>query len=928
MKRLTMNQVATANLKHNRKAYLSLAIGIFLAVYLACAAVLCVNGTLEAKEEQMARRVGWADTLLVHNTLATAATDDDLRNTGFFDRIGHVYVTAGVKDTEVFFGYYDETADELMYRQCVEGRMPEAVGEIAAERSALDKLELEDAVIGDTFTFEMQPFGGLSQKRTYTLVGILNEQTAYLDHSSWYDVGYGTVKFPAVLTVPQEPAYAVGSPIVHRVMTNRPLVTLTEIQELENDKFSLSSCSRVSRVTGRAKPYDTLASDAAEKTQQVIVWVLLGGALMLSTCVAISSAMESMLAQKTEDIGMLRAVGATKRQIRRLFGRDAWLLALTALPVGMALGCLTCWLISCFAPGEMLFRPRVWLLLPVLALSLLCVLFSSMMPLRRASRQLPMGVLRDTDTLRRARRFRSHKSFEGTQLIASRQFRLHPMRQAGSACMVALMLVCMVLLGEMLLNINWSAMRDQVAFNLSTPWDSSYSYEPFIKIKRDNKGLTENDARQLRALPMVSGISTSSETKAVLLFNGPVPGYFKTYSLLFPTHDGGTHKVDVSAIPWDTNYLSLTDTSTVEDFSDEFSYQSAVTDQRQMRVLQRVSGVTETLLPVRVIIALRDDRDLTKNVVDGEIDMDALDEGREVLIYAPSQCVKASVDGYIADTLMDDEIDPDQWDMVIYNDYFHAGQTLNMMQLFGETPDWFWNGSDESQMERYYSEMETSSFTTKVGAVLQGSVGFGNTRLYSLCLITTEKGAAALGIRSNGIESVSVRLTGDPDPATEEMLESAIKRIGMRRDMEFVNQLASNREFRAYQTRVLTLFGGMVLLFFAVSVSMQVTNASRRIRADERMVGTLRAVGADERALMRCYRFPVIVSAICGFALATGVYLLMALLFPNMFFSYHIGLLPIALGMAALNTLCSIAGVRRQLHRVVNKSIIENIREL
>ena len=34
MKRLTMNQVAKASLKANKKAYLSLAIGIFLAVYL------------------------------------------------------------------------------------------------------------------------------------------------------------------------------------------------------------------------------------------------------------------------------------------------------------------------------------------------------------------------------------------------------------------------------------------------------------------------------------------------------------------------------------------------------------------------------------------------------------------------------------------------------------------------------------------------------------------------------------------------------------------------------------------------------------------------------------------------------------------------------------------------------------------------------
>ncbi len=40
MKRLTMNQVAAASLKANKKAYFSLSVGIFLAVYLCSASVL------------------------------------------------------------------------------------------------------------------------------------------------------------------------------------------------------------------------------------------------------------------------------------------------------------------------------------------------------------------------------------------------------------------------------------------------------------------------------------------------------------------------------------------------------------------------------------------------------------------------------------------------------------------------------------------------------------------------------------------------------------------------------------------------------------------------------------------------------------------------------------------------------------------------
>ena len=317
-------------------------------------------------------------------------------------------------------------------------------------------------------------------------------------------------------------------------------------------------------------------------------------------------------------------------------------------------------------------------------------------------------------------------------------------------------------------------MRDQAAFTLTAPWDASFSPEPFVKAKKDNQGLTENDVRQLPDLPMVSSVTGSTETMAVLRFGAPVPAYFKTYPLYFPKQDGGRGVTTVFVTSADTNYLSYTDTATVEDFAGEFSYESAAIEHGQMRVLQQVCGVTENLMPVRVIIAPINSAELAKNVPEGEIDLTAVDEGREVLIYAPTLCVKASMDGYQSDTIYtDDQIDPEQWDMVIRNDYFRAGQTLDMMQLFGEMPDWSWNSTDESQLERYYGEMETTVFTTKVGAVLQGTIRISNTRPYSMCLITTEKGAAALGLRSNGIEQVSIRLTGDPDPATEELLESA-----------------------------------------------------------------------------------------------------------------------------------------------------------
>ena len=91
MKRLTINQVAKANIRINKKAYTSLFLGILMAVYLATATSLCAWGTIRSHEEHMADRVGWMDMFLLGNEIAT---DEQLRRSGFFEEIGHVTVDA------------------------------------------------------------------------------------------------------------------------------------------------------------------------------------------------------------------------------------------------------------------------------------------------------------------------------------------------------------------------------------------------------------------------------------------------------------------------------------------------------------------------------------------------------------------------------------------------------------------------------------------------------------------------------------------------------------------------------------------------------------------------------------------------------------------------------------------------------------------
>ena len=193
-----------------------------------------------------------------------------------------------------------------------------------------------------------------------------------------------------------------------------------------------------------------------------------------------------------------------------------------------------------------------------------------------------------------------------------------------------------------------------------------------------------------------------------------------------------------------------------------------------------------------------------------------------------------------------------------------------------------------------------------------------------------EKGLRALGFAPTQPTYVRITLTGEVDQTTEEAIQRRLETIASRAGMEVKNRMANARENARRQRQTELVLLGVIILFFAVAVSMQVSSASRRIRADQRMIGTLRAVGADEKALMGCYRLPLLVTTAAGLLLALCLFILMGTAAYHYFLAGHhlVLMLPLMICMAALCALCCMAGIRGRLRQVLSKSVVENIREL
>ena len=244
-----------------------------------------------------------------------------------------------------------------------------------------------------------------------------------------------------------------------------------------------------------------------ELMELISMAAVLAGALILSCGIGISGAMDGVLSKRREEIGVLRALGATRRQIRRMFGRENLILALLVSPVAMAAGCIAVWILSLMMPNWVRFGLKLWLILPIIAFSVVTILLSGYLPLVRASRLMPMSVIRDTQMLRRSKKVKSKTIFSAPRLMAARQVRLNPTRQLGTSCLIGLMLLCCALLCSLIAGFRFYAIQDFATFRIA---DDGSSMGTYVELYT-REPMSSQSIRQIKGLDHVEYIELERE---------------------------------------------------------------------------------------------------------------------------------------------------------------------------------------------------------------------------------------------------------------------------------------------------------------------------------------------------------------------------------------------------------------------------------
>ena len=328
----TLSRIAYSNDKRNRTRSILIMMAICLTTMLIVIISTVGNGVFHLQKSQAASSYGSNYGLFI---AADGTQLKEVERRAEISDIG-IMCTEGILKGNENGGFVsaDETVRKMLpYNQeylLKEGTYPEKSQEIAAGRAFFDAEGYHDVRVGDTVTLEYR--SGMQSEYApveFTVSGILYDRDEYTIEASY--VVFGSQDFYNERVAEGDRQY--------------------------NIYFTLSDSTNVS-MNNVAPVIKEIADSCGIDQKNVIIndlylqWVLqpsyemivLCGTLILGivlfSVVVIYNIFQVGIAQKVQEYGKIKALGATRKQMKQLIFREGILLAVPSIPLGLLFGFL------------------------------------------------------------------------------------------------------------------------------------------------------------------------------------------------------------------------------------------------------------------------------------------------------------------------------------------------------------------------------------------------------------------------------------------------------------------------------------------------------------------------------------------------------------------------------------------------------------
>lgn len=843
--KLTINKLALGNLKHRKKQYLIMIIGIVLAMTFSSSILFLFSSAMSSVNEMQAQSFGRQK--MIAFDVDKKVIDDGkqaklIGDNGYAHIIGYGFADENSEFDGTAIAWLDDEAKKLANPVLVEGAYPKKEDEIAIESLALIKMNIS-AGVGDTITLKVKNQNGGETfedytEKTYKLTGILKNKRSNLKAMDAGEKSFIPAAFVADNTKPD-----LGGK--EALCSYFNLYDDTQKTSLAFDEYRMANLQQNKTIwlTGR-EIINRGDQNGWDLVESAIFAALIIAVLMLISCIGIINAFSTNLKERKKQIGMLRAVGTTKKQIIHIFGREAFFISLIAVPFSILISYFAVSGIVKLLGDDFIFVPTLWVLPLCAVLNVAVVMAAAMIPLISASKITPMQAIRNIDSTRKMRKLkiRTKKEFNVSSLIAKRSMIFGRGRQIAVSIILIIAIV-----GSGYAVSWWTYGKDNFYHNQEDYklYLSNFSEYNGVNYSSNNVGFSESQKQEMLSSPYIESGVGQKQAEVNLLTPYTTSDYRKELSdnyvgTFWDNANSQDEAVEAQRKVNQDNYDEILYTkpnnySGIKELQEKFGYGELMA--------KKLYSIDENVI-----------EEAEKYVFDGKIDIKKLNAGEEIILIAPQKIgVYFKEAEYKHDTgglytAVNEKVSEQN---CIFTDEcdFHAGDKLTLSMLTASQPDENEDGNTSVSDDTTRQDKEVT-----IGAIIKDvPEGWGLSYYDALGILTTTSGMNHF-VENQKYRELSFYLNQD---CTAEIDSEIIDIISSITDSveasDYISEYGYQEMQKSDTSKAFTAMMTMLILLLVICLSMINNSITANIRENKTKIGTLRAVGAAESDLVKSY---------------------------------------------------------------------------
>ncbi|MFL0270022.1 ABC transporter permease [Candidatus Clostridium radicumherbarum] len=371
-------QITNKYLKSNKKRTILTVVGVILSVALISSIGLFFNGLQQAGIDNAKKSTGSyhaAISKIDENIASKITNNPKVSRSGLYE-VGSPIRLTDKLSTNVIIA--SDKALELLPLSLKSGRLPENNKEIAVERWLLRYID-KDAKLNSKIKIN---------NKEYILSGILEDNSFTQIESTGL-----------VITKDNNLSIKNATLLIEINSKTNIKAALKEIESLVN-KNQIQENSMLLTMEGAG---DNSTNNSINMTLGIIISVV-----VIVTIAVIYNAFQISVVERIKEFGLLRAIGATPKQIRNIVFKEAAIIAGFGIPIGLIFGVIAIYGISITfkligGTADNFIVPNVSLKIMLLsfAVGLLSIYFSALMPALFAGRISPLTAISSRNSIKK-----------------------------------------------------------------------------------------------------------------------------------------------------------------------------------------------------------------------------------------------------------------------------------------------------------------------------------------------------------------------------------------------------------------------------------------------------------------------------------------------------------------------------------------------